>query len=74
MVLAMVTAQSSQLASLRAAKRYLETGDLKHLRGKSGVLDELITALNASKSFQELHLNFVTDNNKSTRSQDQPDA
>jgi rhomboid protease GluP len=73
MVLAMVTAQSSQLASLQAAKRYLESGDLEQLRGKGGVVDELIRAESSWKSFQEQQLKFLTDN-KSIQSEDGPGA
>ena len=49
----LVEAQSSQLSSLQAAQRYLETGDPEILSGSGGVRDELITAKNAMKSFQE---------------------
>jgi rhomboid protease GluP len=58
----MVAAQASQLSSLRAAERYLETGDRRHLSGPGGVLAEKIAATEAMRSFQEQEINFVNAN------------
>jgi rhomboid protease GluP len=71
-VQAMVTAQSSQLSSLRAARRYLETGDPMHLSGAGGMLDDKTAAAAAKKSFDEQVSNFMRDNKK-TKTPDQPD-
>jgi rhomboid protease GluP len=72
MVRAMVRAQASQLSSLRAAQRYLETGDPIYLSGAGGALDEKIAAAGAVKSFYEQQFNFMRDS-KLIKTQDEPD-
>ena len=51
MIDAMVEAQSNQLAALRAAERFLETGDTKNLNGTGGVLDATICGAKPMHSF-----------------------
>ncbi len=63
MVKALVEAQSRQLAGLRAAGRYLETGDLENLTGPDGVLAEKKAANDGIRSFQEQQLKFKLENN-----------
>ena len=53
MVKALVEAQSSQLAGLRAAERFLETGDPENLNGPGGVLEAKTAAKKAIRSFQD---------------------
>ena len=47
MAQAMATAEAGQLASLRAAERYIDTGDALNLSGPDGVLEQRATAVKA---------------------------
>ncbi len=71
MTQAMVEAQSHQLASLRAAKQFLETGDRKLLNGTGGIRDERTSARNAARSFQEQQFNYMREN-KMIKTREQP--
>ncbi len=62
MVSAMTDAQSSQLDSLRASERFLETGDQENLSGPGGMLESLSKAKTAIRSFQEEQSAFLRDN------------
>jgi membrane associated rhomboid family serine protease len=46
-------AQASQLNGLRAAERFLETGDIKHISGEGGMLESITATGNAIRSFHE---------------------
>ncbi len=72
-VKALVDAQSSQNAGLRAAQRYLETGDPENLTGPGGMLEEKSAANKAIRSFQEQQYKFMLENNM-IRRQSQPEA
>ena len=73
MVKALVEAQSRQLAGLRAAERYLETGDPEHLSGPGGLLEEKTAAKEAIRSFQDQQYKFLLENDMIHR-QSQPEA
>jgi rhomboid protease GluP len=51
-------AQAGQLASLRAAERFLETGDIEHVRGTGGMLDLMIATKKAIRSFKKEQASF----------------
>jgi len=70
---AMALAQSHQLASLRAAKQFLETGDRKLFNGPGGIRDERTSARNAVRSFQEQQIKYMRDN-QMIKTQQQPGA
>ena len=57
-----IEAQSSQLAGLRAAERFLETGDAENLTGSGGMLDAIATAKKAIQSFQDEEIRFLREN------------
>ncbi len=61
MINTMVEAQSSQLAGIRAAERFLETGDPKKLNGAGGMLDAAIAARKAESSFLEQKSRYLGD-------------
>jgi rhomboid protease GluP len=73
MAQAMATAEAGQLASLRAAERYLGTGDVLNLSGPDGVLEHRAAAVKAERAFRELNMNFMRDNNLIKR-ENQPEA
>ena len=73
MVNALIAAQSSQIAGLRAAERFLETGDPEHLTGPSGLLAEKNTAKKSIRSFEDQQYKYKVDNNMIHR-QNQPGA
>jgi rhomboid protease GluP len=62
MLSTLVDSQSSQLAGLRAAEQFLETGDPQKLNGSGGMLEAMTTAKAAVRSFQEQQLSFLRDN------------
>ena len=70
---ALIDAQSSQLDSLLAAQRYLETGDRDHLSGPGGMLDEKRPRNKAIRSFQEQRYKYMIDNGM-IRQTNQPEA
>src|SRR5262249_7014268 len=63
MLKSFIEAQSSQLAGLRAAERFLETGDQENLNGEGGVLEAIKTAKTAVQAFREHQTRFLRDNN-----------
>jgi rhomboid protease GluP len=58
----LVEAQSSQLSGLRAAERFLETGDTKNLNGSGGMLEALTAAKKATQSLNDEELRFLREN------------
>ncbi len=56
---ALAEAQASQLTGLRAAERFLETGDPENLNGKGGMLEAMTAAKQAMNSFQEEQIGFL---------------
>jgi rhomboid protease GluP len=62
MLKSLALAQSGQLASLRAAERFLETGDPKNLNGEGGMLDATAIAQKAVRAFQEQQTSFLRAN------------
>jgi hypothetical protein len=73
MAQAMVLAQEAQLAGLRAAERYIDTGDALNLSGQGGVLEQRTAAASAVRAFQQQKLNFMRDNDM-IKKEDKPDA
>jgi rhomboid protease GluP len=59
---ALADAQSSQLGGLRAAERFLETGELENLNGSGGMLEGMTAAKQAIGSFQEEQISFLRAN------------
>jgi rhomboid protease GluP len=64
-------AQAGQLDSLRAAERFLDTGDIEHVRGAGGMLDSMIAARKAILLFQKEQLTFLRAN-KLIRDNEEP--
>jgi rhomboid protease GluP len=62
MLIALVEAQSSQLAGLRAAERFLGTGDAENLKGSGGMIESMTNARKAVQSFQEQQTRFLRAN------------
>ena len=63
MMNALVEAQSSQLAGLRAAERFLETGDPGYLNGPGGVLEAKTATVKAIRSYREQRMRFLQEKN-----------
>jgi rhomboid protease GluP len=55
---ALVDAQSSQLAGLRGAERFLQTGDTESLNGSGGTLESMKHSKEAIHAFQEAQTRF----------------
>ncbi len=60
---AFADARASQLGGLRAAERFLETGDTENLNGAGGVLESMTAIKSALRSFEEEQKKFQRANN-----------
>jgi rhomboid protease GluP len=63
MVDSLKRAQSNQLECLKAARRYLETGDLGALTGPSGFRDKLADARRERTRFNQQQTTYIIDHN-----------
>ena len=68
MLSSLIQAQTSQIAMLSAAHRFLETGNTGHITGQSGFLALKAETDRIVRGFQELQLQYLTDNGLITRS------
>lgn len=68
MVSSLIQAQSSQIAMLAAARRFLETGNTDELTGEAGFLAEKAATYRSARAFQEQQLHFLTENGLITQS------
>ncbi len=59
MVRAVIQAQTSQIAALDAARRYLDTGDLSDLTGPAGLLKMKTATRRALQSFQQQEIEYL---------------
>jgi rhomboid protease GluP len=59
LIIDLINAQSSQLGTLEAARRYLETGDAEHVKGSEGVLSRRTASLRETQAFQEHQQSYL---------------
>ena len=61
MVSSLIQAQSSQIAMLTAAHRFLETGNTDDLTGPAGFLAEKAATDRSVRAFHEQQLHYLTE-------------